>query len=163
MKNQLLNIFYYFPLDNTKLENIEFLWKHEYLVISWFSPGTEGRLSGPMDQVSGFESEVSRLDSHLGSWVAVWHTAISAANGYLYPIYQPTQKKEKSYKKNKNFLFQNQKIVTLAIKFKKWQRFCLIDFQIFCCSDVLPDVRFPPFFCENGFSIFLSLQRIFFS
>ena len=33
MKNQLLNIFYYFPLDNTKLENIEFLWKHEYLVI----------------------------------------------------------------------------------------------------------------------------------
>ena len=56
--------------------------------------------------------------------------------------------------------FKTKKIETLA---KKWQRFCLIDFQIFCCSDVLPDVRFPPFFCENGFSIFLSLQRIFFS
>ena len=103
MKNQLLNIFYYFPLDNfpfsNKLKVDEFQFKNEYLVISWFSPGTEGRLSGPMDQVSGFESEVSRLDSHLGSWVAVWHTAISVANGYLHPIYQPTQKREKSYKK----------------------------------------------------------------
>ena len=116
--------FYYFPLDNfpfsNKLKVDEFQFKNEYLVISWFSPGTEGRLSGPMDQVSGFESEVSRLDSHLGSWVAVWHTAISVANGYLHPIYQPTQKKRKKrYKKNRIFFIKKCSNLERKINFAK--------------------------------------------
>ena len=170
-KSTSRHFFYYFPLDNfpfsNKLKVDEFQFKNEYLVISWSRDGGPAQWpngSGVWLWIGSFEARFSSrvlsgclAHSYFGcQWI------LSASN-----LSTHSKKKKKAIKKIKFFnqkmfypwtkinfaksYFKTKKIETLA---KKWQRFCLIDFQIFCCSDVLPDVRFPPFFCENGFSIF---------